>query len=170
DFSAEHDLQIALRTGINTGEVLVGAMRAGGDPTVMGDVVNTASRLESVAEPGAIVVGPATYDSTRSVIVYEALGPQTVRGRTEPVEAWRALEAASRPGRRLRIKGANPLVGRSQELSALRTALTGTVERRRSQLVLLFGEAGVGKTRLLVELGVEAVRDHEVRVIGGHCG
>jgi class 3 adenylate cyclase/tetratricopeptide (TPR) repeat protein len=168
-YAVEHSLGIALRTGINTGEVVVGAMRAGGDPTVMGDVVNTASRLQAAGEPGAIVVGPATHEATAAVIRYEPLGPLTMRGRAEPVDAWRAVEASAPPGRRMRLREKQPLVGRDEELAALRATLDHTVGRRRSHLVVLFGEAGVGKTRLLVELGVEAVRERELRVVGGHC-
>src|SRR5687768_11792145 len=63
---------IRLRVGINTGEVLVGALRSGGDYTAMGDVVNTASRLQSTAEPGQIVVGPATHAATRRVVRYRS--------------------------------------------------------------------------------------------------
>ena len=68
-------IRVQMRVGVNTGEVLVGAMRAGGDPTVMGDVVNTTQRLEKLADPGQVVVGPATYAATRASIRYESLGP-----------------------------------------------------------------------------------------------
>src|SRR4051812_25202087 len=66
---------VQMRVGVNTGEGVVGSMRAGGDPTVMGDVVNTAQRLEKLAAPGEVIVGPGTYAATRDVIQYEALGP-----------------------------------------------------------------------------------------------
>src|SRR5437867_1955987 len=72
---------LRMRVGINTGEVLVGALRAGGDYTAMGDVVNTAQRLQTVALPGQVVVGPATYAATRRAISYSGLGEVTARGR-----------------------------------------------------------------------------------------
>ena len=61
--------------GVNTGEVLVGALRAGGDYTAMGDVVNTANRLQTVARPGQVLVGPATHAATHQVVRYDHLGP-----------------------------------------------------------------------------------------------
>ena len=84
---------VRMRIGVNTGEVLVGALRAGGDYTAMGDVVNTASRLQTSAAPGQVLVGPATYAATRGVIRYEPLGLLAAKGREEPVEAWVAVEA-----------------------------------------------------------------------------
>src|SRR5256714_90008 len=81
---------VQMRIGVNTGEAVVGSMRAGGDPTVMGDVVNTAQRLEKLAAPGEVIVGPATHAATRDVIRYEPLGPHGLPGRQAPVEADRA--------------------------------------------------------------------------------
>ena len=91
--SAELGVDIRMRVGINTGEVLVGALRAGGDYTAMGDVVNTANRLQSAAQPGEVIVGPATFAATRRTVRYETLEPIDVKGREELVPAWRA-EAA----------------------------------------------------------------------------
>ena len=92
-----------MRVGVNTGEVLVGALRAGGDYTAMGDVVNTANRLQSAAQPGQVLVGPATHAGTHQVVRYDHLGPLQARGREEPVEAWiaasRSLRPATVPGR-----------------------------------------------------------------------
>src|SRR5438105_2883992 len=86
-------IRVQMRIGVNTGEVLVGAMRAGGEATVMGDVVNTASRLEKLADPGDVIVGPATYAATRASIRYDALGPQGLRGRAQPVASYQATDA-----------------------------------------------------------------------------
>ena len=71
---------LRIRIGINTGEVLVGALRVGGDYTAMGDVVNSAQRLQTTAQPGQIVVGTATHGATRHVVRYTELGPVTARG------------------------------------------------------------------------------------------
>src|SRR5882757_3698688 len=155
ELAAEQPTDVALRIGINTGEVLVGAMRAGGDPTVMGDVVNTASRLQTSAQPGQIVVGPATYAATRRSVRYEALGQLSVRGRDEAVEAWVALHATTAPGRRRRaVRGA--LVGRDAEMGVLKHAFAIARDRRRAQLVLLLGDAGIGKSRLVLEFSENA--------------
>src|SRR6185369_14846084 len=91
--STDDERALRLRIGINTGEVLVGALRAGGDYTAMGDVVNSASRLQTAAQPGQVLVGPATVAATRQVIRYTSLGPLTVKGREEPIEVCVAEEA-----------------------------------------------------------------------------
>ncbi len=159
---------VQMRVGVNTGEGVVGSMRAGGDPTVMGDVVNTAQRLEKLAAPGEVIVGPATHAATRDVIRYEALGPQGLRGREAPVEAYRAIAPLTRPGRR-RAHERSPFVGRDAELGALAHVLTMAASRRRPHLVLLSGDAGVGKSRLAAEIANLAAREHEAVVLAGQC-
>ncbi|MDQ1461044.1 MAG: hypothetical protein QOI08_2528 [Actinomycetota bacterium] len=161
-------IRVQMRVGVNTGEVLVGAMRAGGLPTVMGDVVNTAQRLQKLAGPGEVVVGPATHAATRASIRYEALGPQGLRGREEPVESFRALEAPEPPGRR-RVREQAPLLGRDAEIATLEQVVAMAARRQRAQLVLLSGEAGVGKSRLASELGLRAARDSGAVVLTGQC-
>jgi class 3 adenylate cyclase/tetratricopeptide (TPR) repeat protein len=161
-------VRVQMRVGVNTGEVLVGAMRAGGDATVMGDVVNTTQRLEKLAEPGQVIVGPATYAATRDSIRYDALGPQGLRGREEPVESYRAIEAPAPPGRR-RTREQAPLLGRDAEVATLEQVVAMAARRRRAQLVVLSGEAGVGKSRLASELGIRAARDFGAEVLNGQC-
>jgi tetratricopeptide (TPR) repeat protein len=161
-------LELRMRIGINTGEVLVGALRAGGDYTAMGDVVNTASRLQSIAQPGQVVVGPATHGATSRAVRYEPLGSLSVKGREEAVDAWQAVSAIAPPGART-ARPVTPLVGRDDELIVLRASLTTAVTRRRTHFIMMVGEAGVGKTRLAAELGTEAVEQHEARVLTGHC-
>jgi len=91
DLAADKSPKVWLRIGINTGDVLVGAMRAGGDPTVMGDVVNTASRLQTSAPRGGILVGEETWRATRRSIQYEAVAPFAVKGKDDPLDAWLAV-------------------------------------------------------------------------------
>ncbi|MGI8792779.1 MAG: tetratricopeptide repeat protein [Acidimicrobiales bacterium] len=154
----EAGLPLQLRIGINTGEVLIGAMRAGGDTTAMGDAVNVASRLQTAASPGQIVVGPDTHAQTSSAVRYEALGPLTVRNRDKPVEAHAALEAIALPGQRMR-RARTPFVGRAHELGLLRSAFHLGLDRRRPQLVVIVGEAGIGKSRLAEEVATCASGD-----------
>ena len=165
---AETGLELRMRVGINTGEVLVGALRTGGDYTAMGDVVNTASRLQTIAEPGQVVVGPATYAATARAVRYEPLGALSVKGRDEAVDAWHAVAAIAPPGFR-RTRPQTPMVGRDDELIVLRASLTTAVMRRRAHFILVVGEAGVGKTRLAAELGLEAETAHDARVLTGQC-
>jgi class 3 adenylate cyclase/tetratricopeptide (TPR) repeat protein len=159
---------VQMRIGVNTGEAVVGTLRAGGDPTVMGDVVNTAQRLEKLAGPGEVVVGPATYAATRDVIRYDALGPQGLRGREAPVEAYRAIAALSPPGRR-RAHERSPLVGRDAELATLDRVLDMAARRHRAHLVLLSGDAGVGKSRVASEVAALAAREHRAEILAGQC-
>jgi class 3 adenylate cyclase/tetratricopeptide (TPR) repeat protein len=166
--TGELDAEVQLRIGVNTGEVLVGALRAGGDYTAMGDVVNVASRLQTLAGPGFVVVGPATYAATREVVEYDCLGEVQARGREETITAWQAVAALAPPGYRPR-RAPTPLVGRNEELGLLRQTLSAAVSRQRAHLVLLMGEAGIGKSRLAGELAAEASTEHDALVLEGRC-
>jgi len=159
---------VEMRVGVNTGEVLVGALRGGGDVTAMGDVVNTASRLQSTAAPGQVIVGPLTEAATRDAIRYEPLGPLQMKGRDEAVEAWAALETVAPPGGR-RSRARTPIVGRDTELSMLRGILDAAASRRRAHLVIITADAGVGKSRLVGEIVRSAEDTSAARVLRGHC-
>jgi tetratricopeptide (TPR) repeat protein len=159
---------VQMRIGVNTGEAVVGAMRAGGEVTVMGDVVNTAQRLQKLAAPGEVIVGPATYAATRDVIAYDALGPQGLPGREAPVEAFRATSALTPPGRR-REHERSPFLGRDAELGALVHVLSMSARQQRAHFVLLSGDAGVGKSRLATEVTNLAAADYDALALWGQC-
>jgi class 3 adenylate cyclase/tetratricopeptide (TPR) repeat protein len=143
------DIAFALRVGINTGEVLAGAV--GGDYTVTGDTVNVASRLQSVGAPGAVTVGERTARATLQAVNYEPLEPLTLKGRSEPVAAWEAIGlVTAQPGRR-GFLDESPLVGRDDELGVLESVFTRINRERTPHMVTVVGEAGVGKSRLLRE-------------------
>jgi class 3 adenylate cyclase/tetratricopeptide (TPR) repeat protein len=166
--AAEVDDAIRMRIGVNTGEVLVGALRAGGDYTAMGDVVNLASRLQVSAEVGEVLVGPATHAATNRVIGYRSAGEMLVRGRGEAVAAWVAVEALVPPGHRP-DRGRAPLVGRDAEMAVLERSVEVAVTHGRALLGVVLGEAGVGKSRLGEELATRAERDHGALVLEGRC-
>jgi class 3 adenylate cyclase/tetratricopeptide (TPR) repeat protein len=168
--AAESELGIGvrLRVGVNTGEVLVGALRAGGDYTAMGDVVNTAQRLQSAAEPGQVVVGLTTHRATRRVVTYRSIGEITAKGREAPVPAWVAEGARLPPGYRP-DRHRTPLVGRDDELALLSSTLDLAVARQRAALVLVLGDAGVGKSRLVEEVAEAARGCHDAVVLHGRC-
>ncbi|MEY2474182.1 MAG: hypothetical protein QOK28_3511 [Actinomycetota bacterium] len=168
DLAASTDISVRLRVGVNTGEVLIGGMRAGGDFTAMGDAVNVASRLQTSSEPGAVIVGPATYQATNGVIAYAELEPLQARGREEAVPRWRAEAALVMPGRRASQRK-SPLVGRDNEVALLRAAMATSLERSRPSVVVMFGEPGVGKTRLADEVAEMARHEHNALVLEGRC-
>ena len=140
----------ALRVGVNTGEVLAGAV--GEDYTVVGDTVNVASRLQTAARPGTVTVGERTMRATSEAVRYEQLEPLELKGKSEPVPAWEAvgLIAEHALGRAATGREA-PLLGRDYEIGALESLYERVVREGRPHLVTLIGEAGVGKSRLLRE-------------------
>lgn len=167
-FAAETGIDVRMRIGVNTGEVLVGALRAGDDYTAMGDVVNVANRLQTAAGSGDVVVGPDTHAATHTVVRYEELGDLEVKGRGEAVRAWRAHETVAPPGYRPR-RVRTPLIGRDPEMGILRHVLQAATERRRPHFVLFTGEAGIGKSRLGEEIGMVARSEHDAAIYVGRC-
>ncbi len=159
---------LRIRIGVNTGEVLVGAMRAAGSVTAMGDVVNTASRLQTAAAPGDVLVGPATYAATHHTIAYEARGLLAAKGREEPVDTWVAVMPTLPPGYRARRVDV-PLVGRAHELDLLSTAIETSLRHDRALLALLVGDVGMGKSRLADEAADAARCEHGAVVREGRC-
>src|SRR4051812_3305581 len=141
-----HGVTLALRVGVNTGEVVAGAV--GEAYTVVGDTVNVAARLQSAAERGSVTVGERTMRASANAISYRELEPLTLKGKAEPVRAWAAMAVvATKPARGVR----SPLVGRTHELALLASLAERVGRERRPHLVTIVGEAGVGKSRLLVE-------------------
>jgi class 3 adenylate cyclase/tetratricopeptide (TPR) repeat protein len=166
DVAHSSGVDIKMRIGITTGEVLVGAITAGGDYTAMGDTVNLASRLESMAAPGEVLVGRSTQEATAAAIEYEPRGRVEIRGRDDAVEVFAAVAELLPPGRRRRGFSA-PMVGRNAEQMQLTTAIDNSIVRSRAHLVLLLGEAGMGKSRLSEEVAAAAESNHDALVLEG---
>jgi class 3 adenylate cyclase/tetratricopeptide (TPR) repeat protein len=149
-----------LRVGINTGEVLAGAV--GDRYTVTGDTVNVASRLQSAGRPGRVTVGEPTMAATNDAVSYERLEPLELKGKSERVPAWEAVGLTSEQARgRAMAAHETPLVGRDYEVGALEALHDRVVRERRPHMVTLLGEAGVGKSRLLREFA------HRLEIGGG---
>jgi len=154
-FEAEGRPGLGLRIGIETGEVLADQRRATNerDRIVTGAAVNTAARLEQAATPGAVVVGPGTYASTREIVEYQELVPITLKGKAAPVPAWRAVRVRARRGGVRPVLGIEaPLIGREEELALLKETVRRTAAEGRPHLVTVLASAGVGKSRLTWEL------------------
>lgn len=148
-------LELRLRIGIETGEVLADRSRALADRDlfVTGDAVNTAARLQAVADPGSVVVGASTYAATRDVVEYRELPSRELKGKSAPVAAWQAIAVrARRGGRRAPLGIEAPLVGRDNELALLKDTVRRMVTEQRPHMVTVLGAAGVGKSRLIWEL------------------
>jgi class 3 adenylate cyclase/tetratricopeptide (TPR) repeat protein len=146
-------LDLAIRGAVNTGEAVVtlGARPEAGEGFVTGDVVNVASRLQSVAPVGGVVVGELTYRSTSDQILYEELDPIEVKGKERPLSLWRAVEARSRFGVDVEQRTHVPLIGRDHDLNLLKELFGRVVREQTVQLVTIVGEPGVGKSRLVWE-------------------
>jgi class 3 adenylate cyclase/tetratricopeptide (TPR) repeat protein len=143
--------ELAARAGVLTGEaaVTLGATNQG---MVAGDLVNTASRLQSVAPSGAVLVGESTQRAASAAIVFDAAGDQLLKGRAAPVPAWRALRVVAEVGGRGRSDVLEaPFVGREDELRLLKDLYHATARERRVRLVSVIGPGGIGKSRLAWE-------------------
>jgi class 3 adenylate cyclase/tetratricopeptide (TPR) repeat protein len=160
----EHDLDLAARAAVNTGDALV-SLDARDGALVAGDVVNTASRLQSAAPPGKLIVGAQTYRATRHAIRYEELPAVEAKGKTQAVEAWLALEPKGLPAER---KTERALVGRSRELELIRSFWSRASDEHRPHLITLVGPPGIGKSRLCWELR-QLVAAGGGRVLRGRC-
>src|SRR4051794_5251288 len=142
---------LKVRAGVLTGSAAVD-LAAEGEGMVLGDTVNTASRLQSIADPGTVLVDDVTRAATEAAIAYEDAGTHEVKGREQPIKAWTALRVVATVGGAGRSIGLEaPFVGRERELERIVDALEVTRADGRAHLVPVVGEAGTGKSRLLWE-------------------
>lgn len=165
DAEARWGVQLAIHTGINTG-VVVARDASTNQGLVTGDVVNTAKRLETAAQTGEVLIGAETYRLVRHAVTAEPVAPLALKGKSEPVPAWRVTAVDPTAGaipRRLD----SPMVGRDRQLRILRDAAERSRDERSPQLVTVLGLAGVGKSRLVHEF-LAQVRA-EATVIQGRC-
>ena len=162
---AEQD-ELEVRIAVNTGEAIVEleARPGRGEAMVAGDVVNTAARLQTAAPVGSVLVGEDTYRSTRTAIDYRPAQPVTAKGKEAPVHAWLALRASAAVGER--PVAPVPMIGRERELEVLTGIWERVADEGRAHLVTVFGPAGIGKSRIALELS-ELVAGQGARVIRG---
>ena len=160
EIEASYGVRLALRTGVNTGEVAVGA----GEVFATGDAVNVAARLEQLAAPGEILISESTRRLVRSAVEVEPLEPVELKGKSLPVEIWRLRGLIEDVTSERRLDAL--LVGRERELELLRDAYGRAVARRSCELFTVLGPAGIGKSRL-----VDALRESEPGTLSltGQC-
>jgi len=165
ELEAQWGARLAIRTGVNTGEVVAGDP-AQGQAFATGDAVNVAARLEQAAEPGQILLGPDTFSLVRSAVRAEPVDPLELKGKAEPLPAWRLLEILTDAHDFTRGMD-TPFVGRERELAALTDAFERATSERACQLITVLGPPGIGKSRLAHELLVAV--GERARVVIGHC-
>ena len=163
-FRSEFGLELSNHIGVNSGEVIAGDASTA-QRLVTGDAVNTAARLEQAAGSGEIVLGDLTYRLARDQIEVEFMAPLALKGKAEPVPAYRFLRSvvqkASEPGQ------GTPFVGREVEMGRLATTLDDAIDGRRARLATVVGDAGVGKSRLIREFATAA--SERARLVRGRC-
>ncbi len=160
--------ELAARGGVATGEAAVdrGAEHEG---SVIGDLVNTASRVQSAAGPGEVYVTEATRRATDASVAYEDTGDHQLKGKREPARLFRALRIVAGRGGVLRAAGLEPpFVGRDRELRIVKEAFHGTVEEHAGHLMSITGIGGIGKSRVAWEL--EKYIDGLLEVVYWHRG
>jgi predicted ATPase/class 3 adenylate cyclase len=165
EFSREWGVTIAVRTGVNTGEVVAGDP-ARGESFVLGDPVNVAALLEQSAPPGEILLGDTTHRLVRDAVEAEPGPPISLKRKAEPVSTWRLIDAplgVEAWTRRLD----SVLVGRGRELASLQESFWRTVASASGHVVTVAGSAGVGKSRLAAEF--LSILGGGATVIRGRC-
>jgi class 3 adenylate cyclase/tetratricopeptide (TPR) repeat protein len=158
---------LTLHVGVNTGHAVARPFGSDArvDYSVLGDAVNTAQRLEAAAGAGETLVGELTWQLTREHVEYEALGPLNVKGKAAGVPAWRVVGAAAR-GTSGRQVAATAVLGRDTELAQLEEAIN-RLKAGEGGVVVISGEPGVGKSRLLAEMERRAAG--VARWLGARC-
>jgi class 3 adenylate cyclase len=156
----EHGTELGIHIGINSGPVIAGQIGSESrrDYSVMGDAVNLAARLEDASSRGEIFVGPSTYQQTAHAFDFEKIPPLSLKGKEQPVQVHRLIRAKTIAKSRRGIEGwRTQLVGRDSEVRRIEAAL-GELERGRGGICAVFGEAGVGKSRLVSEARTPAAQ------------
>jgi class 3 adenylate cyclase/tetratricopeptide (TPR) repeat protein len=165
DLERVYGVSLTNRTGVNTGEVV------SGDPTtgqrlVTGDTVNTAARLEQAAPPNEVLLGDLTWRLVRDAVEVEPVEPLTLKGKADPIPAYR-LVAVAMHGEGIARRETAPMVGREGELARLQALFAEATAARACRVATIIGDAGIGKSRLVREFVGRLARD--AQVLRGKC-
>jgi class 3 adenylate cyclase/tetratricopeptide (TPR) repeat protein len=148
-------VEIGIRVGVNTGEVVVAADATSGQVLASGEAMNIAARLQQHAAPGQVILGPETRMLAERDGVFASVGDLTLKGVAQPVPAWRLVRLRSAAASRAGYAG-RPFIGRESEMSRLERLLRRSVDEGSCGVVMLHGEPGVGKSRLAAEFAALA--------------
>jgi len=165
ELGERYGVALANRTGINTGEVVAVDDPQAAQKLATGDAVNVAARLEQAAPTNEIYLGAVTHHLVRDAIEAEAVEPLTLKGKSEPVAAFRLIAARGLDGYARRED--SPIVGREDEIAAVDRILGEITNEREARLVTIFGHAGIGKSRLAREVIARA--GEGARIVKGRC-
>jgi class 3 adenylate cyclase/tetratricopeptide (TPR) repeat protein len=169
ELMAQQSITVAVRVGINSGEVIAPLdAHAAGQRIVTGDAVNVAARLEEAAKPGTVLVGERTFMATRDQFRFGDAITFDVRGKPRPIVAHELIGTPASATLAPRLRA--PMIGRDRDLAVLHGLLEAAIEAGQTRLAIVFGPAGIGKSRLVAEL-VETVRSgvSGARVLRGRC-
>ncbi|WP_284619234.1 AAA family ATPase [Aquabacterium humicola] len=160
-----HGVELRNRTGVNTGEVVANIDPTAHEELATGDAVNVAARLEQAAPDNGVLIGELTFRLVCDAVIAEPVTPIEAKGKSAPVPAWRLVGLRAAEGSLRRID--TPVVGRDAELASLDEAVREVTLQRCARMVTVIGDAGAGKSRLVIEL----IRrlDARVQVVRGRC-
>lgn len=164
-FGRQYGVTLLNHIGVNTGEVIATGDATTGQRLVTGDAVNTAARLEQAAGAAEIILAELTHRLTRGQIEVEVIPPLMLKGKAEPVPAYRLVRVLERPVEQ--ASAGTQFVGRAVEMARLSEALSAAARTRRAELITVVGDAGVGKSRLIREFTTSAAG--EAGVARGRC-
>ncbi len=162
---------VKMRIGLNHGEVIAGSIGSKDrmDFTIIGSAVNLAARLERAAEPGSVLVSRSVHQRTHRLFEFQVQPPLELKGIGEPVENWQALGPKAQPASVRGLEGLSArMIGRDGELAALRAVADDLITDDAGRLILVTGEAGIGKSRLMTEFKAR-LADKPVTVLQGVC-
>src|SRR4051794_17079971 len=164
DLEVRWGVHVGMRTGVNTGEVVVDPSRPA--DLLVGDTLNVAARLEQAAADGEVLVGADTFQLVRDEAILEPVEPLALKGKARPLPVWRLVDG-TRADRRSAPRLQAPLVGRADELARLRASFGKAADSRAARMVTVIGSPGLGKTRLVSEFADSLAG--EATVLLGRC-
>lgn len=168
---AQYHFDFQVRIGVNTGLAIAGSL--GNDLhmeyTVIGDTVNLASRLETAAQPGSILVSFSTYERTRPLFNFVTLPAIHIKGFSEPIRAYRPIQVREQPGAVRGLPGLQvQMIGRVNELARLHDAMDDVLATGKRQITVVTGDAGLGKSRLVAEF-CDSLKARNIPHYQGNC-